>query len=158
MRDTSSMARVGWVLVAASALVVAFLPLRGRTVVEYVPVVANFWAQKVTGHDVYRGGVFRMGRHQSLPSFVLPGDLAQLQLIAFEVDGSDGVEVAVIKDPQAKTYTAVLALEGFHVLAAGNLGPRRPGRRLGLAAGPVVRGERGDQPAPGPRTDRPGFR
>jgi len=110
--DTSAAARVGWVLVAACALVVAFLPFRGRTIVEYVPVVGNFWAQKVTGHDVYRGGVFRMGRHQCLPSFVLPGDLAHLQLIAFEVDGSDGVEVAVIKDPHAKTYTAVLALEG----------------------------------------------
>ena len=28
------------------------------------------------------------------------------------VDGSDGAQVAVIKDPQAKTFTAVLALEG----------------------------------------------
>ena len=37
-------ARVGWVLVAAGCLTVAFLPLRGRTIVEYVPVVANFWA------------------------------------------------------------------------------------------------------------------
>ena len=66
--DTSAAARVGWVAGRGAALVVAFLPLRGRTVVEYVPVVANFWAQKITGHDVYRGGVFRMGRHQFCPA------------------------------------------------------------------------------------------
>ena len=156
--DTSAAARVGWVLVAACALVVAFLPLRGRTIVEYVPVVGNFWAQKITGHDVYRGGVFRMGRHQCLPSFVLPGDLAHLQLIAFEVDGSDGVEVAVIKDPHAKTYTAVLALEGSTFSLLETSVRERPGRCLGVATRPTVRGERGDQPAPGPRTHGPGLR
>ena len=110
--DTAGPARLGWLLVAAVSLVAAFLPFRGRTIVEYVPVVVNFWAQKITRHDVYRGGVFRMTRHQALPSFVLPGDLAHLRLIAFEVDGSDGVQVAVINDPYAKTYTAVLTLEG----------------------------------------------
>ena len=110
--ETTGPARIGWLAVAAAALVVGFLPVRGRTIVEYVPVVVNFWAQQVTGHDVYRGGVFRMTRHQALPAFVLPGDLARLQLVAFEVDGSDGVQVAVIRDPHAKTYTAVLALEG----------------------------------------------
>src|SRR5215210_5383093 len=110
--DTSGPVRITWVAVAAASLTVAFLPLRGRTIVEYVPVVTNFWAQRLTGHDVYRGGPFRMGLRQSLPCFVLPGELARLQLVSFEVSGSDGAEVAVVKDPYTKTYTAVLALEG----------------------------------------------
>lgn len=110
--DTSSPARAAWVTLAASCLTVAFLPLRGRTIVEYMPVVGNYWIQRATGHDIYRGGVFRMRPDHELPNFVLPGDLAHLELISFDVDGSDGAQVAVVRDPQAKTYTAVLVLEG----------------------------------------------
>ena len=56
--------RLGWVGVAATCLTVAFLTFKGRTIVEYLPVVANFWLQRVTGHDVYRGGPFRLGATQ----------------------------------------------------------------------------------------------
>ena len=124
--DTGAWSRASWVLVAATCLTVAFLPLRGRTIVEYAPVVANFWLQRITGHDVYRGGVFRMQRTNPLPHFVLPGDLAHLRLVAFDVDGSGGAQVAVIKDPHAKTYTAVLALEGstFSLLETSVRGSR----------------------------------
>ena len=124
--NTSGPARVAWVAAAAVCLTVAFLPLRGRTIVEYVPVVANFWTQRLTGHDVYRGGPFRMGPRQAQSSFVLPGELARLQLVSFEVSGSDGAEVAVVKDPYAKTYTAVLALEGstFSLLETSVRGAR----------------------------------
>src|SRR4051794_16995842 len=124
--DTTAWFRVGWVLIAGTCLTVAFLPLRGRTIVEYVPVVANFWSQRITGHDVYRGGIFRMQRTDRLPNFVLPGELAHLQLVAFDVVGSDGAQVAVIKDPFAKTYAAVLALEGstFSLLETSVRGSR----------------------------------
>jgi hypothetical protein len=109
---TTGPSRAGWVGLAAACLTAAFLPLRGRTVVEYIPVAANFWTQRLIGHDVYRGGIFRIGSSQELPSFVLPGDLAHLQLVSFDVIGSNGAQVAVVKDSHAKTYTAVLALEG----------------------------------------------
>ena len=124
--DTTTLSRIGWVALAATCLTVAFLPLRGRTIAEYLPVVGNFWIQIFTGHDIYRGGVFRMGRHQALPTFVLPGDLAHLQLVTFGVDGAGGAEVAVVKDPRAKTYTAVLALEGstFSLLETSVRGAR----------------------------------
>jgi hypothetical protein len=45
---TSGPARAAWVAVAATCLTVAFLPLRGRTIVEYVPVVTNYWVQRAT--------------------------------------------------------------------------------------------------------------
>ena len=109
--DTSGLARLAWVAVAAASLTVAFLPIRGRTIIEYVPVITNFWAQRLTRHDVYRGGVFRM-RDTDTAEFVLPGDLAHLRMINFAVVGGDSAEVAVIHDPYAKSYTAVLALEG----------------------------------------------
>lgn len=110
--DTPGWLRVGGVVIAAACLVVAFLPIRGRTIVEYLPVVANYWTQRLSGHDVYRGGPFRLGSDQAEPGFVLPGDLAHLQLVRLVVDGAEGVEVAVVKDPTAKTFTAVLVLEG----------------------------------------------
>jgi len=57
----SGWVRLGWVGVAAACLAVAFLTVKGRTIVDYLPVVGNFWLQRVTGHDVYRGGPFRLG-------------------------------------------------------------------------------------------------
>jgi hypothetical protein len=124
--DTSGWSRIGWVVLAAGCLTVAFLPLRGRTIVEYLPVVANFWLQRLTSQDVYRGGAFRMRRSDRLPRFVLPGDLAHLQLISFDVDGSDGAQLAVVKDPYAQTYTAILVLEGstFSLLETSVQGSR----------------------------------
>ncbi|MBA8792860.1 hypothetical protein FHX74_000454 [Friedmanniella endophytica] len=109
--DTGAAARAGWILLAAVCLIVAFLPLRGRTVVEYLPVAVNYWAQRASGHDIYRGGVFRMSRDDAASMF-LPGDLAHLQLITFTVAGSDEAEIAVVHDSHLKTYTAVLVLEG----------------------------------------------
>lgn len=124
--DTTGLYRGMWILLAASCLTVAFLPLRGRMIIDYLPVVANFWLQRITGHDIYRGGVFRMQATDAVPIFVLPGDLAHLQLVQFDVDGSDGAQVAVIKDPRAKTYTAVLVLEGstFSLLETSVRGAR----------------------------------
>ena len=124
--DAPAWTRVGWLTVAISCLTVAFLTLRGRTIVEYAPVVANYWTQKITGHDVYRGGPFRLQPDDNVAAFVLPGDLAHLRLLAFEVDGSDGAQLAVVKDPHAATFTAVLALEGstFSLLETSVRGSR----------------------------------
>lgn len=124
--ETAGLPRAGWVGLAAVCLTVAFLPLRGRTIVDYLPVAANFWLQRLTGHDIYRGGVFRMRTGQDVARFVLPGDLAHLELVAFGLAGSGGAQVAVVKDRYAKTYTAVLALEGstFSLLETSVRGAR----------------------------------
>lgn len=123
---TSGLERLVWVTLAAVCLITAYLPLRGRTVAELVPVVANYLLQRWTGHDVYRGGVFRFTHRQALPEFVLPGDLAHLQLVALEVASTDGAEVAVVRDRRAGTYTAVLVLEGstFSLLETSVRGAR----------------------------------
>lgn len=113
--------RLGDALIVAAILVVAFLPIKGRRLFELVPVVANFGIQRFTGHDVFRGGVFRLRADKpDRPEFTLPGDLARLQLLSYEVVASDE-ELAVIKDPVERTYTGVLALEGstFALLETG---------------------------------------
>src|SRR4051795_12033531 len=132
--------RLALVGVAAGCLTVAFLTVKGRTVVDYLPVVGNFWLQRLTGHDVYRGGPFRLGDTQAAAGFVLPGDLGHLQLLGYTVnptppdtaaaadrgDVTDGAVVAVVHDPQAKTYTAVLVVEGstFALLESSIRGSR----------------------------------
>lgn len=122
----SALSRLGDVAVVALLLVTAFLPIKGRRVFELVPVAANFLLQRATGQDIYRGGVFRLRADEpARPEFVLPGDLARLELLPFEVMGGDE-ELAVIKDPVNRTYTAVLALEGstFALLETGIQGAR----------------------------------
>src|SRR4051794_2309189 len=126
--------RLAWVGVAAACLTAAFLTIKGRTIVDCLPVVGNFWLQRFTGHDVYRGGPFRLGDTRTAAGFVLPGDLGHLQLLAYTLDttaadGSDAIDgaaVAVVYDPQAKTYTAVLAVEGstFALLESSMRGSR----------------------------------
>lgn len=110
--DTPAPGRVGWVLLAAGCLTVAFLPIRGRTVVEYLPVVINYTVQRLTGHDVYRGGVFRMPHESGTESLQLPGALTHLELLSFRVSGTPDATVAVVKDRRAQSYTVVLAVEG----------------------------------------------
>src|SRR4051794_40180680 len=124
--------RLGWVGVAAGCLAVAFLTVKGRTIVDYLPVVGNFWLQRVTGHDVYRGGPFRLGDTQTVAGLVLPGDLGHLELLTYTLDsthgseGTDGAVVAVVHDPQTRTYTAVLVVEGstFALLESSMRGSR----------------------------------
>ena len=82
---------------------------------------------------------------------MLPGDLGHLQLIAFasldgDDSGSDGAEVAVVKDPQAQDLHRRAGGGGVDVRPAGDVDARLPGRRLGVVAGAAVLGERGDQP------------
>ena len=122
----SGVGRLAWVGVAAGCLTVGFVSIRGRTLVEYLPVVVNFWAQRLSGQDVYRGGPFRLTDRQPEPVFMLPGDLARLRLLSFGVDGADSAEVAVVHDPQAGTFTAVLVVEGptFALLESSVRGSR----------------------------------
>lgn len=101
---------VSWLFLIAALLAIAFIPFKGRYLDQYVPVTANFIAQKLTKQDVFRGGVFRMSATDTVPQIALPGDLAHLEFLAF--DTGDGQEVCVVKDPKAKTYTAVLVVEG----------------------------------------------
>lgn len=104
------LAAMGWVAVIAAALSIAFLSWRGRYLDEFVPVVAGFALQRVTGHHTYRGGIFRMAKTDPTPTLTLPGDLATLEFLSF--DTGTGEQIAVVKDPVDRTYTAVLLCQG----------------------------------------------
>lgn len=100
-----------WLSLAGIVLTVAFLPLNGRTLDEYVPVIYNVITQRLTGQDVYRGGLFRYAKDSAIVEELrLPGTLAHLQLVS--VSWGDTDEVGVVKDPLLGRYTAVLSVEG----------------------------------------------
>jgi hypothetical protein len=88
---------------------VALVPIRGRQLDEYVPVVGNLLVQRWNGEHVYRGGVFRAD--QPGPRLRLPGTLAHLDILEFDAGGGELIGVA--KDPRAGTYTAVLECRGL---------------------------------------------
>ena len=93
----------------ATFVAMALLPVRGRQLDEYVPVLFNLIVQQWNGEDVFRGGVFREDRQG--PRLRLPGTLAHLDILEF--DAGDGELIGVVKDPRAGTYTAVLECRGL---------------------------------------------
>jgi hypothetical protein len=109
----------GWLVVIVLCGVLAWVPVRGRTVVEYVPVYAAGWLRRATGQDRYLGGPYRMTPEETtLTEPRLPGELADLEWLTYQLGDRP---VAVLKDRRAGTYTGVLALRAatFALLEAG---------------------------------------
>jgi hypothetical protein len=134
LRAGSLAMTAAWLAVVAACAGVAWIPVRGRNVVEYLPVYAGWWLRLVTGHDLYLGGPYRMSAQETgLEAPRLPGELADLAWQTYLVDdggrtgrtegGNEGDRepVAVLKDRRAGTFTAVLALQAstFALLEGG---------------------------------------
>jgi hypothetical protein len=122
----------GWAVRAAAGvasalcLAVAFTPLRGRTVDQYIPVAVNVLAQRLTGQHVFRGGPFRIAGRGTEPVLALPGDCSSTDILPLTV--AAGAEaVAILHDRRRGTYTGVLAVEG-HTFAL--LETREQARRV----------------------------
>lgn len=74
--------------------------------------------QRLTGQDVYRGGVFRMRTDEiEVPAARLPGLLGASRWLEFAT-GPTSPPIGLWHDTREHTYTAVLVLEGsaFHML------------------------------------------
>lgn len=113
--------RIGFLFTIGFVLLVAFLPVRGRKVDQYVPIIVNHLSRRLTNQHIYRGGVFRMAATETGPTLRLPGELSAVEFQTFAV-GHEVEGVCVVKDRRAGTYTAVLALEGdtFALLESGD--------------------------------------
>jgi hypothetical protein len=86
----------GW----GSALLVAYVSVQGRSLVEWAPVVGNWWWRKALGPHRYRE---RPMKPRPAGTLALPGDMARLRVLVDEVTGS-----AMVYDPHDGTLTAVL--------------------------------------------------
>ena len=92
------------VLSAVTATVVAFLPVQGRPLVDWVRPVANFGYGKLSGQGTYLGGPWAVhAPTQGTRELALPGIGARVRVRSF--DTAHG-EVAVIR--QGNRWTAVL--------------------------------------------------
>jgi hypothetical protein len=102
------------VLVAA-----AFVPVAGRTAIEWVPIAGHWALRRVLGQDVY--GV-RPFQPRPAGTLALPGDAAALRVHLDEVSGA-----AMVHDPHRRTLTATaLVSHPAFVL----LGPGEQDRRV----------------------------
>jgi hypothetical protein len=121
---------LGLVLVATAA-VVAFVPVRGRSPEEWAPVLARWLRMHIDGRTEFRcaqpwrgvvAGLDGSGMRRELD---LPEALAGCEIVSVPV--ADGREVGVFCDPAIGALTAVLAVR---VRAFGLLGEAEQQRRL----------------------------
>jgi len=97
---------LGALLLSAGGLA-SFVPVGGRTLNEWVPVVASFFGRKLLGRDRWRSGAPEAGtRFQGGEIPVRPPDpIGRVELLAFPFRG---VELGVLADRANGTFTAVI--------------------------------------------------
>jgi hypothetical protein len=112
----------------------SFVPVGGRTLNEWVPVVASFFGRKLIGRDRWRSGApeagtrFRGGEIPVRP----PDPIGRVELLAFPFRG---VELGVLADRSNGTYTAVIQARARSFVL---LDPQDKAQRLAGWAGVVA--------------------
>jgi hypothetical protein len=86
----------------AGLLATAFVPVRGRAVVEWLPTALHWQLRRVTGQTTYR---VRVSPPRPVGTMALPGDAAPLR---FYNDPTTGA--CFIHDPHRQTLSVVLAV------------------------------------------------
>jgi hypothetical protein len=112
----------------------SFVPFGGRTLNEWVPVVASFFGRKLLGRDRWRSGAPEAGtRFQGGEVPVRPPDpIGRVELLAFPFRG---VELGVLADRSNGTYTAVIQARARSFVL---LDPQDKAQRLAGWAGVVA--------------------
>jgi Putative type VII ESX secretion system translocon, EccE len=85
----------------------SFVPYQGRTLNEWVPVLASFFGRRLSGRHNHRSPAPEAGtrfRGGDVP-VSLPDSIGKVELLAFPFRG---VELGVIADRSAGTYTATI--------------------------------------------------
>ena len=84
-----------------------FVPLHGRTLNEWVPVIGIFLSRKATGRSRYRSAAPETGTHFAGGDqpVRLPDSIGKVELLAFPFRG---VELGVLADWAAGTFSAVI--------------------------------------------------
>ncbi|WP_448233151.1 SCO6880 family protein [Microbacterium lacticum] len=112
----------------ASLVAIAWLPVGGRRVIEWAPIIIRWLARTRAGQTEYRR---RLIRPRPAGTLALPGDLAALREWHDPETGA-----AMIHDPHAQTLTAILAVShpAFVLLDPGEQQRRVTGWGRVLAA------------------------
>jgi hypothetical protein len=121
VRAGSFTGTLAWATIVALAAVLAWIPVRGRNIVDYVPLYVAWWLRTTTGHNDYLGGPSRMAASEAvLPEPRLPGHLVDLVWQEYQVH-DDGPPVAILKDRRTGSITAVHSLRAatFSLIEGG---------------------------------------
>jgi hypothetical protein len=118
-------------LLIAAACAIAFIPVHGRTLEQWSPVLLGWYLVRRRGDDRYRSAVPMLGARAALDGTAaevcssLPPSMAGCEILSVPVEG--GLEVGVLSDAAFGTLTAVLAVR---VKAFGLLAEADQERRL----------------------------
>lgn len=98
--------------IAVAACVIAFVPVAGRTIEEWIPVMVGWVGAGLTGRRRFTSSAPLAGRTMRLdPQPVFPPALKGIEILAGAAPGtSQGI--GVIKDRSFGTYTAILSVKG----------------------------------------------
>ena len=122
-------------MIAASVLLV---PVRGRTIEQWTPLVVRFLLGRYSGRARFQAQRAQLGHVVTLPTgeldpqrpqdpTSLPAELADLEFLEGELVHYAGARFGVAKDARARTFTAALRVRGR---AFALLGPAEREQRL----------------------------
>src|SRR6266511_2439808 len=99
--------RPGQLLVLSLGGLGTFVPLHGRTLNEWLPVVGIFMARRASGRHRYRSGAPEAGTRFAGGDepVKLPDSIGKVELLSFPFRG---VELGVLADRATGTYSAVI--------------------------------------------------
>ena len=120
------------VLVFVLAALVLLVPLRGRTLEQWGPVLVRFAVARQSGRGRFRSQRAQLGHLLRLPDgeldprrplepWSLPGELAGLEFLEGELVQYERARFGAVVDRGARTFTAALRVRGraFALLGAG---------------------------------------
>ncbi|CCH29299.1 SCO6880 family protein [Actinosynnema sp. NPDC047251] len=85
--------------VAGLLVAAALVPVFGRPLVDFAPILLGRLVTRSTGEHEYRGGPFRLRPHERVPDGPkLPGDLSRLRFHAYQVGEDRDRDLGVVTD------------------------------------------------------------
>ena len=103
----SGLGLLGGVILLSLGALLTFVPLHGRPLNEWVPVIGVFMARKATGRSRFRSGAPEAGTRFAGGDepVSLPDSIGKVELLAFPFRG---VELGVLADRPNHTFSAVI--------------------------------------------------
>ena len=109
---TPAVGAVAAVLIAAVGAVAGFVPIAGRNIDEWLPIIVSWVARSLTGKRRFISGAPAAGSTSTMnaqPRF--PPVLRDIAVLSHQIPGSN-THIGVLKDRRAGTYTGILAVRG----------------------------------------------
>ena len=108
---SSTISVLGIAALVAAGVVIAFVPIKGRSIDEQTPLLVHWVIGRITGRDRFAASPGQIPGEKELFELRLPGIGDELSILTHHVPDTEHV-MGVIRDRRAGTYTGVLAARG----------------------------------------------